>query len=159
MERLSISPDAVENRKGLSPRASAGAWSLAILAFGLLFLAFEGGHPRTNWYYPFVVLLAIAVGIGAYRSASSESIRVVKPPLAAFISAASGATLYAGILSAFKLLLNATTIAWALIIFLPLGMAIESYRAERGKKRSYWPMIFAASLMVLTGLIIRLPRR
>src|SRR5205085_4853444 len=125
-----------------------------ISAAGLLLLVFQGGHAKSIWYYPFIVVLALLTGVSIYRGGKSEKTQVVRTSRAAFDQAALWSATYALIMLMVNILLAPDTFMWELILFLSLGTGVEMYRALRGKKRSILVMIIAVTLMIGTGMIV-----
>jgi hypothetical protein len=126
---------------------------LIVATIASVFLA--GGHPRSNWFYPYVLLIAVLACVRNLRSgdrslsAGDDPPKTVAEALAwSFVAfVISGAAMYG-----YWNLLWPEDWTWPVAIFISTMAAVNYYRQKRGYAYSSRPMLllFIVFLAALT---------
>jgi hypothetical protein len=143
-------------RRQDSPRKAAAKAFAIVVAGGLAFLLLAGGHPRSNWYYPFIVTLAGIAAATVYRR--TERQQPDQPTLIETKRASLRWTAISSVIFAGLMMLAYTLLGWdlakSLAQSLGLGLftGVVGYRTRRGLPSE--KLLWQFSKVALLGLLV-----
>ena len=146
--------DVIVAKPEMSPKKRAMIFSGVVVVGSIAGLITVGGHPRSNWFYPFVLLIAVLSSVRILRRGDrplTEADDPPKPMDAALISAAIAFVLSGLVLYGWVNLLWPEGWSWAVAIFLSATNAANVFRQRRGYVYSGWP-----TFILFIGFIVAL---
>jgi hypothetical protein len=142
-------------------RLRDAAITLAIMpVYGAMLVWFNGGHPRSVWFYPYAVLLALALGltVGVRGRGERQWTKGVLGPVQPFNIAAGwalvhglGAAVTLGIFFWLSYWDRSTAFLCAMI---GVYMGLMEYRYRRGLKYSIRPFLYALVFVLLLEVLL-----
>jgi len=136
-----------------SPRKGAVVAFAIVLAGGLAGLLLVAGHPRSNWYYPFILALGGLAAARMYRRIERETFtlpRQISSERASVIWSVVEGVITAGLAMLFFALLWDEPSTAGVPVFLGLMAAVSGYRQRRGLP----PHPYRVSIIVAATFLI-----
>lgn len=158
-----LSADPINGAKPASAKKMAVIWCALILGSLIASVALSGGHPRSNWIYPFVVVLGalgavriLARGdrpMGAGDAVPKSIPRALAGSALMFVATAT-------VMYVYWSLLWTETFTWGADVVVGGMTAVNYYRQKRGYAYSSWPsaivffVVLGASILLLWAGVI-----
>ena len=132
-------------------------YCVLVFVLGIGGLVGVGGHPRSSWFYPFLIAIGVIGCVRILRRGDRPLDAGDDPPKsiekAVFWSAVafvgSGAVLYA-----YWNLLGRDKLSWAFVLVLSAMSSVNVFRNKRGHAYSIWPSIVIVVLFIAVLAVV-----
>ena len=146
--------DVIVAKPEMSPKKRAMIFCGVVVVASFAGLITVGGHPRSNWFYPFALLIAVLSSVRILQRgdrALAAGDDPPKPVSSALMGAAIAVVLSGVAMYGWVNLLWPEGWSWAVFIFLCATTAVNVFRQRRGYAYSGWPtfILFIGFILVL----------